>query len=208
MTKIIFSGKITSVQPRIRMLRSFDERSHNYLGYAIRISGLIGDENREFSIGVGKATHAKSGFQVGCLVSGECQPVADHRKESVEFYKVSKLQILEHASQENVTPPPWLGVPDDLEVYRQRGHRRLAAKTYQSQCQSCIWGSQMAVEMIIDHWNPQTRRYRMETFCYGPKSCRFYKAGTTRKVPGRKGMIWEEEDWVDEDVTSHRGPDE
>jgi hypothetical protein len=27
-------------------------------------------------------------------------------------------------------------------------------------------------------------------------------------VPGRKGMTWEEEDWVDEDETSHRGPDE
>jgi hypothetical protein len=46
----------------------------------------------------------------------------------------------------------------------------------------------MPVEMIID----------------GPKSCRFYKAGPTRKVPGRKGMTWEEEDWVDEEATAHR----
>jgi len=66
----------------------------------------------------------------------------------------------------------------------------------------------MSVEMIIDQWNPQYRRYRIETFCYGPKSCRFYKAGPTRKVPGRKGMTWEEEDWVDEEATAHRGPDE
>jgi len=29
----------------------------------------------------------------------------------------------------------------------------------------------MAVEMIIDHWNPSKRRYRTETFCYGPRSC-------------------------------------
>jgi len=42
----------------------------------------------------------------------------------------------------------------------------------------------------------------------GPKSCPFYRAGATRKVPGRRGMTWEEEDWVDEDTTSHRGPDE
>ena len=65
-----------------------------------------------------------------------------------------------------------------------------------------------AVEIIIDQWNPSQRRYRFETFCYGPKSCSLYKAGPTRKVPGRKGMSWEEEDWVDEEATAHRGEDE
>jgi hypothetical protein len=62
--------------------------------------------------------------------------------------------------------------------------------------------------MIIDQWNPSIRRYRHETFCYGPKSCPRYKAGPTRKVPGRKGMTWEEQDWVDEDATAHREMDE
>lgn len=66
----------------------------------------------------------------------------------------------------------------------------------------------MAVEMIIDQWNPSAKQYRYETFCYGPKSCSAYKAGTIRKVPGRKGIIWEEEDWVDEEETSHRGMDD
>ena len=66
----------------------------------------------------------------------------------------------------------------------------------------------MAVEMILDHWNPQQRRYRFETFCYGPKSCSFYRAGATRKVPGRRGMSREEEDWVDQEATAHRGWDE
>lgn len=93
-------------------------------------------------------------------------------------------------------------------VYRQRGHRRLDARIYQSKCQSRLWDCRMAVEMIIDQWNPQCRRYRMETFCYGLKSCKFYKTGPTRKVPGSKGMTWEEENWVDEEATSHRGPDE
>jgi len=66
----------------------------------------------------------------------------------------------------------------------------------------------MPVIITVDHWNPEQRQYRFETFCYGPKSCRFYKPGPTRKVPGRKGMSWEEEDWVDEEATSHRGFDE
>ena len=66
----------------------------------------------------------------------------------------------------------------------------------------------MAVEMIIDQWNPSQVRYRRETFCYGPKSCPAHKPGPTRKVPGRKGMSYEEADWIDEDATSHRGPDD
>lgn len=67
----------------------------------------------------------------------------------------------------------------------------------------------MPVELIVDQWNPRVRGHRFETFCYGPKSCPAYRAGPTRKAPGRKkGMQWEEEDWVDEGATAHRGADE
>lgn len=66
----------------------------------------------------------------------------------------------------------------------------------------------MAVEMIIDQWKPTNVRYRVESFCYGPKSCSLYRAGARRQVPGRKGMSYLEDDWVDEEATAHRGPDE
>jgi hypothetical protein len=62
--------------------------------------------------------------------------------------------------------------------------------------------------MIIDQWDPRVRRYRTEAFCYGPLSCPLYQAGQVRKVPGRKGMTWVEEDWVDEEAVSHRDDDE
>ena len=51
-------------------------------------------------------------------------------------------------------------------------------------------------------------RWRRETFCYGSKSCAVYTAGPKRKVPGRKGMSWTEDDWSDEEATAHRGDDE
>ncbi len=79
---------------------------------------------------------------------------------------------------------------------------------YDSKCTTCIWGCRMPVEMIIDQWNPSQKQYRFETFCYGPKICPFYRSGPPRKVPGRKGMSYTKEDWVDEDATSHRGPDD
>lgn len=67
----------------------------------------------------------------------------------------------------------------------------------------------MAVDIITDHWYRSQKRYRAETFCYGPLSCRLYEAGPTRTVPGRMGTSWEEEeDWVDQDAVAHRDADE
>ncbi len=207
-SKIAWEGEVLSAQPRIRLTRSFDQRSHSYLGYVLRIRGALGGEAREFVIALGKGAHEKHQFQSGDRVSGLGMHTLDTRLETADLYKVSKLKVIGRGHQRSDEPPPFLGVPPALEVYRERGHRRLAAVTYSTKCTACIWGCEMAVEMIIDQWNPSVRRYRRETFCYGPKSCPFYKAGPTRKVPGRKGMSWEEEDWVDEDATGHRGPDD
>ena len=132
----------------------------------------------------------------------------DGRRDPVEYFKVSKLELVERAADHPPEPPPWRGIAPDLTMYRARGHRRLAAATYDNVCWACIWGCRMAVEMIIDQWKPDVRRYREETFCYGPKSCPVYRAGPTRKVPGRRGMVWEEEDWVDEQETEHRELDD
>jgi hypothetical protein len=205
--KVPWNGVLISVQSRIRLNRSFHQRSHAYLGYTLRVHGNIGGEGREFLVGVGEGAHAKHHFQAGDAVSGAALPVSDPRLETVEFYKVANLASTEGEVVKE-TPPPWLGVPPPLQAYRLRGHRRLAARTYEKKCTTCIWGCHMAVEMIIDQWNPSKRRYRTETFCYGPRSCPFYRSGPERTVLGRRGMSYTEEDWIDEEATSHQGPDE
>jgi len=206
--KLDWQGTLLSIQPRIRLMRSFDQRSHSYLGYALRIQGTIADEERELSVGIGRAAQAKHKFQAGDVLSGRAEPVADPKMEPVEFYKVSALKVIERVGEQGSAAPPWLGVPPELPIYRERGHRRLDAKTHSARCSTCIWGCRMPVEMTIDQWNPSQKKYRFETFCYGPKSCSLYRPGPARKVPGRKGMSWEEEDWVDEEATAHRGDDE
>ena len=206
--KVPWQGRILSVQPRIRLLRSFDQRHHSYQGYVLRIEGTCGEETGEFEVAIGKGAHDKHRFQAGMGLSGVSVPVGDPRMETARFYKTSKLEVSQKAAGDPSEGPPFLGVPPNLPKYRERGHRRLDARTYEAKCMTCIWGCRMPVEMIIDHWNPSVKRYRFETFCYGPKSCPAHRSGPTRKVPGRKGMSWEEEDWVDEDATSHRGPDD
>jgi len=206
--KIFWSGKVISVQPRIRLLRSFDQRSHSYLGYVLQVQGMVESEERTLAIGIGKGAQTKHQFQAGDLASGKSEIVPEARTEVAEYYKTSELRLLKRIEESTGSPPPWQGPAPDLETYRQRGHRRLDARTYEGKCVTCIWGCRMPVEMIIDHWNPSKKKYRFETFCYGPKSCSLYKAGPIRKVPGRKGMVWEEEDWVDEEAVSHRRVDE
>jgi hypothetical protein len=150
--KFSWQGRLTSVQPRIRLCRSFDQSSHSYLGYALGVKGTIDEHNGEFLIGIGKAAQAKQGFRVGDRVSGQSLPVFDNRLEVVKFYKTSRLKIIERSAEHLNEPPPWLGVPPDLETYRERGHRRLDARIYKTKCQSCIWGCNMPVEIIIDQW--------------------------------------------------------
>jgi len=205
--KITWKGEVTSVQPRIRLMRSFDQRGHSYLGFILKVSGVLGGEEQEFSVAIGKGAQAKHGFEAGDLARGACLPVRNPDAEVAGYYKASGLEVLERSAGSRPAPP-WTGRPPDLETYRARGHRRLDARTYAARCGRCIWGCQMPVEIVVDQWNPSSVRYRRETFCYGPKSCPSYKAGPTRKVPGRRGMVWEEEDWVDEEATAHRGPDD
>ena len=203
--KVEWEGLVTSVQPGIRLTRSFDERSHSYLGYSLRIDGRVDGEVRVFWVRIGKAAQVKHQFQVGVRVKGKSHSVADASNETVDYYKVSAIIVIKAPLEPDSSGPPWHGIPPELEAYRERGHRRLSARTYQSKCETCIWACKMPVVVILDNWNPNQRQYRVESFCYGPKSCVNYSSGPTRKVPGRSGMTWEEEDWVDEDATGHRG---
>jgi hypothetical protein len=56
---IAWTGILRSIQPRIRLTRSFDERSHTYLGYVLILDGTVDNEQRTFSVGIGPAQHMK-----------------------------------------------------------------------------------------------------------------------------------------------------
>ena len=45
--KVAWSGTIVAVQPRVRLIRCYDERQHSYHGYVLRIEGMCGGESGE-----------------------------------------------------------------------------------------------------------------------------------------------------------------
>ncbi len=104
-TKSTFKGTIISIQPRIRLTRAFDEASHTYLGYAITLEGELDNTNTTFSIGIGKAAHAKHQFKVTDVISGEFAPVPDHDLEPTKYYKVSKLKLISQGTNGSASSP-------------------------------------------------------------------------------------------------------
>ena len=56
-----WQGRVISIQPRIRLTRSFDERSHSDVGYGLRLDGTIGERGGEFLVGIGVAAQASIG---------------------------------------------------------------------------------------------------------------------------------------------------
>jgi hypothetical protein len=174
----------------------------------LRIDGQLASEARTFVVAIGESAQEKNAFAAGNKIFGEGEPIVDPRTEAADLYKIAKLKVLSGSANQTSGKPPYLGVPPLLDVYRSRGHRRLDSKTFKGKCLTCLWACEMAVEITPDHWKPHIVKWRRETFCYGPKSCKFYRAGATRKVPGRNGMSWEEEDWIDDEMTAHRTDDE
>ncbi len=196
--KIKFSGTITAVKARIRLLRSFDQVHHAYLGYTLVIEALVdGKEWKDCRVAVGQKTHEKHIFLKGDYISGEVASIEYPEQEWADFYKVSGLKIINRGdSSENRSADMNGGIAPPLSVYRENGHLRLDSKTYEAKCKPCPWGIVMATEIILDHWKPQKKKWRYETHCYGPKDCSNYRPGKPRTVQGRKpGMVWIDDDF-------------
>jgi transcriptional regulator with XRE-family HTH domain len=193
---ISFHGQVIAVKARIRLIRSFDQISHQYQGYTLVLAGLNPDPS-VVRVAIGPAAHAKHQFRIGDVISGKARPVPDPRLEWATLYRASGLKVESRGPKDQARPAdPDGGIAAPLELYRVNGHRRLDPHTCQAKCSQCPWGLTMATEIIVDQWNPSKVRWRMETHCYGPRDCPRYRAGAARKVPGRKpGMVW-----VDNDV--------
>ncbi len=188
--RIGFSGVVVAVKPRIVLHRSFDEVWHSYKGYV-----LVLEDGAK--VAVGGAAHAKHRFRIGDEVEGEAEEPLYPEEEWADLYKVRKLKLLARGpGREDRDPDPDGGISLPLEQYREHGHRRLDAKTYERSCTACPFGAVMPTEIILDKWKPERVKWRAETHCYGPHDCPRYRAGRPRSVPtSKRGLVF-----IDDDV--------
>jgi len=128
--------------------------------------------------------------------------------EYADYYRAGSLRRVA-AAKDGLSPkaPPWVTAPPCLETYALRGARQLAAGSYRGRCFPCVWANMSAVTIIWD-FDRNVNKYRFESFCYGPKSCRYYSMGRARRVSYKGRNAVYDEGWMDEMCTEGRGEDE
>jgi len=206
--KIEWHGIIHSIQPRTTVWRYvLDNRTHNHIGYNLFLDGEADGKAGPFSVAISEKQQEKLRFRIGDEVAGTAWTKMREVTDYADFYRAGGLKIIKRAEQKVVNmPPPYLSSPPDMATYEWRGARMLSKSCWKGQCFPCIWANMAAVE-IEYNWGV-SKKYRFESFCYGPKSCKLYKMGKPRAVPYIDRGTNYDEGWLDEIISEQRGWDE
>ena len=148
--------------------------------------------------------HAKLQFGIDEF-KGTAWPCLGAKHEIADYYRAGGFKALYRAQSTHVGPP-FTGLLPTLEVFRRRGARMLNAKSWRTRCNTCMWANKSAVE--IEYRFGTVKRYRQETFCYGPRSCSFYDMGPPRQVPYFDCSPSRDDGWMDSICTEQRGDED
>lgn len=205
--KIEWQGTIVSVQPRTTVWRyRMDNRTHYHRGYNLFMDGEANGMKASFSVAISEIQQKKLVFRIGDEAKGTAWTKMYDVSDYADYYRAGGLKITKKAEHPETAPPPYRIEPPDLATYAQRGARMLSTASYKGKCFRCAWATMSAVE-IEYNWGV-SKKYRFESFCYGPKSCKLYKMGKPRAVPYKGDGSTYDEGWMDDLCTENRGWDD
>ena len=206
--KIVWHGIIKSIQPRTTVWRYvLDNRTHSHLGYNLFLDGVAGGMEVPFSVAISEKQQEKFAFRIGDELQGTAWTKMYEVSDYADYYRAGGFKILSRTEQAVLAlPPPFLLPPPDMETYEWRGARMLSKTCWKGKCFQCVWANMAAVE-IEYNWGV-SRKYRFESFCYGPKSCKLYKMGKPRAVPYKDRGTFYDEGWLDDICTENRDFDD
>jgi hypothetical protein len=207
--KVKWKGRIISIQPRTRVWRYLtDNRTHYLLGYNLFIEEQGSESSKQFVVAISEKQQLKGLFRIGDMLEGTAWTKKYEEREFADYYRAGSLKLLDrvHETFEEI-PPPWIMIPPTLQEYEERGARLLSKSLWQTKCFKCIWANMANVEIQWD-FDRDIKKYRFETFCYGPKSCRYYKMGRPRAVPYKNRGSALDDGYLDELCTQGRDEDE
>ena len=206
--KIKFQGRILSVQSRSNVWRyRLDNRTHSLTGFSLFLRGTAEGEDLDFSVAISGLQQEKHQFCIGDTIQGTAWTKKYPRWEYADYYRAGGLKRLAAADvTEEQKAPPWTDLTPGLDVYAWRGCRMLDSRRWKGKCITCKWAAMANVAIEYD-WGV-SQKYRFESFCYGPKSCKFYAMGRPRAVPYKDCGSDYDEGWLDEICTKRRGEDE
>ncbi len=206
--KIEWQGRIVSIQPCTTVWRyGIDNRTHSHVGYNLFFEGDTNGQEGPFSIAISEKQMQSINFRIGDIVKGTAWTKKYPEREFADYYRAGALKrIFKAPDESSAAPPPWKITPPDLRTYEWRGARMLSRSCWQGKCFQCVWANMANVTIEYD-WG-QSQKWRFESFCYGPKSCKFYNMGKARSVPykGRGSSL--DDGGLDEICTDNRGWDD
>lgn len=205
--KVNWQGEIISIQPRTKVWRYLtDNRTHYCLGYNLFIIGGSSNCKKQFTVAISEKQQIKGLLQIGDVIKGTAWTKQYNEMEFADYYKAGSLKIINKAGAIETAAPPWIMIPPAMEIYKERGARLLSKNLWKTKCFKCIWTNMANVEIQWD-FDKDIKKYRFETFCYGPKSCKFYKMGRPRSVPYKNRVSAIDDGWLDDICTEGRNED-
>ena len=207
--KINWSGVITSIQPRTRVWRYLtDNRTHYHIGFNVFLDGCADGVDKQFVVAISEKQQQSGAYRIGDAISGTAWSKQYPEREFADYYRAGALKRIESAKLINLkNPPPWIMLPPDMATYEWRGARMLSKSLWKGKCFQCIWATMSNVE-IIWNFDRKVSKYRFESFCYGPKSCKLYKMGKARSVSYKNMGSVLDEGWLDDLCTENRDWDD
>ena len=206
--RIEWQGRIISIQPRTTVWRyGIDNRTHTHIGYNLFLEGSTNEKEGPFSVTISEKQMQSGRFRIGDIVKGTAWTKKYPEREYADYYRVGALKRVSEATAETASsPPPWRIAPPDMQTYEWRGARMLSRHCWQEVCFQCVWANMANVTIEFD-WG-KSQKWRFESFCYGPKSCKLYSMGKARSVPykGRGSSL--DDGGLDEICTENRGWDD
>jgi hypothetical protein len=207
--KIEWLGTIVSIQPRTRVWRYLtDNRTHYHIGYNLFLDGSANCVNRSFIVAISEKQQQNGKFRIDDEVRGTAWMKQYPEREFADYYRAGSLKrVSEAVNFRGTTPPPWIIPLPDMQTYEDRGARLLSQSSWKTKCFQCVWANMANVEIAWD-FDKKINKYRFESFCYGPKSCKFYKMGRPRAVPYKNRGSSMDDGALDTLCTEGRGYDE
>ena len=203
-SRIRWQGRIESVQCRAWVWRyKMDNRTHHHLGFNLFVKGEAEGAEGRFIVAVSDSQHTKLQFHIGDVMQGTAWPCIQAKHDIADYYRAGRFKAISRADEQaDPAGPPFTGLLPVIEVFERRGPRMLDAKLWRKRCFVCMWANKSAVE--IEYKFGKVKRYRKETFCYGPQSCLLYDMGPPRQVQYFGSIPSIDDGWMDELCTEQR----
>ena len=207
--KIEWQGEIIAIQPRTRVWRYLTHnRSHFHIGYNLFINGENSDGKTQFVVATSEKQQHNAGFHIGDVVCGTAWTKLYPEREFADYNRAGALKRISEATDDaEGRAPPWRIPVPDMQTYEDRGARMLSLSCWKTKCFQCVWAAMSNVEIAWDI-DKRKSKYRFESFCYGPKSCKYYKMGKARTVPYKGSYSSLDSGWLDDLCTEGRGWDD